>query len=102
MEENFVNRKEYNKLTISIFSKIGEIKESSIRTEESSKRMESMVNKLHEIMFGNGRTGTLTRLSNAIQELKAHRWFFVLIGTGLAGTAFHLIRTALIKTALTK
>lgn len=94
---NEVSRQEYNQGQQRIHGRIDKINDSSISIAKSVEHIDTMVTKMHEVMFGNGKTGALTRLSNTIQELKAHRWFFILIGSGLAGVFFYLIKKALTK-----
>ena len=94
---NEVSREEYSKGQGRIHERIDKINESSIGIEKSVQHIDVMVTKMHDVMFGNGKTGAITRLSNVIQELGAHRFFFILIGSSLIGLFFYLVRTALTK-----
>lgn len=99
--EDFIRREEYSRGQGRIHARIDDIDKSVNRQEVIMEKIEEsqekFVKKIEAVMFGNGRTGMLSKFSNAIQELMAHRWFLVIIGTSLIGLVFYLAQKALTK-----
>jgi len=78
-----------------LHSRVDEIRESSIRTEESAKKIGEYVKDIHKSMYGNGKDGLITKVSNLFTMLKVHWGFIWLIVGGILTLAFFIIRTSL-------
>lgn len=90
--ENTVSRKEHTVDITVLHRRVDEIRESSIRMEESSKRIEAFGDKVHKVMYGNGQAGIITKVSNLFTLVKIHFWLLGIIVTGVLGVAFWIIR----------
>ena len=77
--------------------RIDEIKESSIRIEESSKRIEQFVNDIHKVIYGNGRNGLIIKLNNAITKVNLNRWLLGIMILGLFSIVFFVLQNLFIK-----
>ena len=88
-----VTREEYSQGQNRIHSRIDEIKESSIRTEESVKRSEEMVNKMFGLFYGNGNDGLMVKLGKLVGAVKTHFRLIMLCLGGIITTAFFAIRS---------
>jgi len=87
-----VTRQEFTESMRRIHTRIDCINASSIRMEESSKRIEISVDKVCKEMDGNGRDGIKTKVSNIFTVLKIHFWLLSLVFVGLLGIAYFVIR----------
>ena len=92
-----VLRNECNQSMQRVHVRIDEIRDSSIRTEESAKKIEKFVEDIHRSMYGNGKDGLITKVSNIFTMLKVHWGFIWLIIGSILTLAFFIIRTTLYK-----
>lgn len=100
-----ISREEYNTGMARIHERMDVMSASSIRMEESSRRTEQVsehisekIDKMFEVMFGNGRgEGVLTKLKGIKTQLSYHWWLIGIILVGLVGGAWHLIGALLRK-----
>lgn len=83
-----VTREECSSSMGRIHDRIDGIDKSVARQEVIVERIEGSVNKMHEVMFGNGREGIITKVSNLLKD----RWIIRAIVLSILGLAFFIIR----------
>ena len=93
----FITRVEYTQDLQRLSDRIDPINESSIRMEESSKRVEAMVKSLYTLMHGNGKDGLITKVSNLFTKVRQNSRLIYIILTSVLGAAGVVIWKTLIK-----
>lgn len=55
-----------------LHQRVDEIKESTIRMEESSKRLEKYGEDMHRLIYGNGQNGMSNRITKLFERVSLH------------------------------
>ena len=90
MSEDFIKREEYNASIGRIHDKVNEIKESVVRSEESSRHIENFTQQIHKVVYGNGQDGILTKVKDAIGMARGNRTLIILLLTVIIGGAIKM------------
>ena len=97
MVENFIKREEYNKGQARVHEKVDKAIQASISIEAASKNIETMVNRMHEAMFGNGRPGIIAKVYTLMSKTSTNFKLIMVCLTGILGVALYVVRQMLIK-----
>jgi len=92
MADDFVQKTDHEHSISRVHDRIDKMVESSIRMEESSKRIEKFSADMHSIIYGNGKPGLITQVSNLFTVLKVHKALMLMIVSGILGIAFWIMR----------
>ena len=65
-----------------LHERVDEIKESTIRMEESSKRLEKYGEEMHKLIYGNGQNGMVGRITKLFERVSLHTK--IIVGTVVA------------------
>lgn len=90
-----VTREECVQSVNRIHLRIDDIKESAIRIEESSKRVENCVNEMYKILHGNGKDGMIVKVSLLLEKVGVNRKLVFTVLFALIGISAYLIKQAL-------
>lgn len=88
-----ITREEYSRGQSRLHTRVDEIRESTIRTEESVKRSEEMVDKMFALFYGNGQEGLIVKFGKFCTSIKMHFKLIMLCLGGILTTAFFIIRS---------
>ena len=101
MSEDFIKREEYNDSIGRLHDKQNDFIQKSIeqstRIETSVKHQEGLVDKMHGVIYGNGKEGLLSKVSNLFTRVAVNRWLLGIILVCVITTAFLAIRNNLLK-----
>lgn len=86
-----VNRQECNQSMQRLHTRIDEISRCSIEVKTSAKNMENMVKEIHSCLYGNGRDGLITKVSNLWQKMSGIFWVGGVVIIAVIGTLVGLI-----------
>ena len=89
---NEVSREEYNKGQERTHIRIDKINDSSIGIEKSVQHIEVMITKMHDLVYGNGRDGLVTRIGKAFTQLSIHFSLIMLCLGGILTIAYFAMR----------
>jgi len=92
MGDDFVQKTDHEHAIARVHDRIDKMVASSIRMEESSKRIEKFAADMHAIVYGNGKPGLITQVSNLFTVLKVHKAIMLMIVSGILGIAFWIMR----------
>lgn len=81
MGEEYVKREEFNVSIARIHERVDEISKSTAAIEMASKFIAESSKQIHEAVFGNGKPGALTRITQLWTKVGVQWW---LIGTSIA------------------
>ena len=95
--EDYITRTEHNRGIDRLHNRIDPINDSSIRMEESSKRIEDMVKSMHTLMYGNSKEGLIVKVSNLLVRVRTNRWLISVFLVSMLATAGFVIRNVLSK-----
>ena len=88
-----ITREEHQGSMGHIHDRVDNIGKSVASQEVIVERIEKSIDKLHQVMFGNGRDGIITKVSNLIRD----RWIIRIVILSIISMAFFIIRNALVK-----
>lgn len=69
-----VTRQECNQSMQRLHERVDEISKCSIEVKTSAKNIESMVKDIHTCLYGDGRDGLITKVSNLWQKVSGIFW----------------------------
>jgi len=90
MTDNYIQREEYNASIGRIHDKVDEIKESVVRSEESSKHIERLTQQMHKVVYGNGEDGILAKVKDACGMARGNRTLILLVLVAIVGGAIKM------------
>ena len=77
-----VTREECQISMARLHQRVDEIRESTIRMEESSKRLEKYGDDMHKLIYGNGQNGMANKITKLFERVSLHTK--IIVGTVLA------------------
>lgn len=84
-----------------VHARVDEIEKSVLRQEiivgRMEKSQEAFVGKIEKAVYGNGKDGIITKISNLFTELRIHFKLISLLIVGLLTEAFFVVRSMFIK-----
>ncbi len=83
-----VTRAEHQSSMDRVHGRVDSSDKSVARQEVIVERIEKSVDRMHAVMFGNGREGLVTKVSNLIKD----RWLIRVILLSIIGLAFYIIK----------
>ena len=92
MSEDFVQKTDHEHAINRVHDRIDNMVASSIRMEESSKRIEKFASDIHSVVYGNGKPGLITQVSNLFQIVKLNKWLIGIVLISIMGIAFFVLR----------
>jgi len=87
-----ITRKEFNSSIGRLHEEVKQISDCSLSVKKDAEYMKDAAEKMHQVLFGNGRPGLITKVSNIFTILALHRWLMCAMVLGLLTTAFFIIR----------
>ena len=88
MGDDFVGREEFGRSLERIHTRVDEISKSSTSTEISARYIAESVKAMHEIVFGNGKPGILTRVATVCTRVCMQWWVLGIIIVCCGGLLF--------------
>ena len=92
-----VTREEFSATVGRLHEKVNAIKTDTALIQQSASHIKESTDNICNALYGNGKDGLITKVSNLFTILKIHWGVMVVILSGLLTTAFFVIRTYLIK-----
>ena len=86
-----VTRQECNQSMERIHTRVDEISKCSTEVKVSVKNMENIMTDIHKVMYGNGKDGLVTKVSNLWQKVSGIFWLGGVIVVAVIGTLVGLI-----------
>lgn len=91
--DDFITRAEHTQEMNRMYDRVNAIHTSSVKIEESSKHIEKLVMSMHVLLYGNGKMGLITKISNLVIKVKHNQWFVRTIFVVIITTAAFVIRS---------
>ena len=97
MSEDYVKRAEYHQGQSRIHERVDKIDKSISRQEAIVERIEKAVDKMHQVMFGNGRDGFIQKITKAFERISLHTKIICFLCGSIGLIAFCIIQGFLNK-----
>lgn len=92
-----ITRKEFNNSIGRLHEEVKQIRDCSLSVKKDAEYMKDAAEKMHQVLFGNGQAGLITKVSNLFTILKMHQGIMLIILGGLLTTAYFVIRKSLME-----
>jgi hypothetical protein len=92
-----ITRPEFNETISRIHQRVDEISKTTTQIETSAKMMETSVNKMCECIYGNGKSGLTSRITQLFERVSLHTKLISMLMLSIIGLAFYIIQTYLKK-----
>ena len=92
-----ITREEYNQSLGRIHDKVDVISEKTTQIETSAKMMQVSVEKICGCVYGNGKNGIISRITQLFERVSLHTKLIMLIMFSILGIAFFIIQQGLAK-----
>jgi len=92
-----ITREEFNQSLNRIHSRIDEISKTGTQIETSAKLMKESVDKMCDCVYGNGKSGLMSRVTALFERVSLQTKLIMGIILSILGMAFFIIRESLMK-----
>ena len=92
-----ITRPEFNETIARIHQRVDEISKTSTQIETSAKMMQISVEKMCDCVYGNGKSGIISRITQLFERVSLQTKLITAIIFSIIGLAFYIIRQGLAK-----
>jgi len=92
-----ISREEFNQSLARIHDKVDIISKTAIQIETASKITQDSVEKICDCVYGNGRGGLTSKITQLFERISLHTKLIMAIILSILGIAFFIIREGLAK-----